>query len=264
MMPHLMETVTQGVKQTEKIEILKITVNPKLDDTASRSCNSGLHKRLSSHDLDNKFEARCLRAPSSLSLCSNRSVRAGERGETATPAPPHKLRPHQLLQAPPRTLLRLRPPASATACRGHITPVAPRHHVRLVANASLFDDRIAVLRQELGTNRGAAQRRQKESWCCVRSRRCAFVIRSAGERSHRPVPCSSGSDVNQNRAILTDEQKKKYGSPHIAKISEARSAATQSRGLDQGHHAVPGALITPPVPATGRNRTLKSRTKHES
>jgi outer membrane lipoprotein-sorting protein len=33
MMPHLMETVTQGVKQTEKIEILKITVNPKLDDT---------------------------------------------------------------------------------------------------------------------------------------------------------------------------------------------------------------------------------------
>ena len=33
MMPHLLETVTQGVKQTEKIEILKITVNPKLDDT---------------------------------------------------------------------------------------------------------------------------------------------------------------------------------------------------------------------------------------
>ena len=33
MMPYLLETVTQGVKQTEKTEIEKITVNPKLDDT---------------------------------------------------------------------------------------------------------------------------------------------------------------------------------------------------------------------------------------
>jgi outer membrane lipoprotein-sorting protein len=32
MMPYLMETVTQGVKQTEKIEIEKIAVNPKLED----------------------------------------------------------------------------------------------------------------------------------------------------------------------------------------------------------------------------------------
>jgi hypothetical protein len=31
-MPYLMETVTQGVKQTEKIEIEKIAVNPKLED----------------------------------------------------------------------------------------------------------------------------------------------------------------------------------------------------------------------------------------
>jgi len=33
MMPFLMETVTQGVKQTEKIEMEKITVNPKVDDS---------------------------------------------------------------------------------------------------------------------------------------------------------------------------------------------------------------------------------------
>ena len=33
MMPYLMETVTQGVKQTEKIEMEKIAVNPKLDDS---------------------------------------------------------------------------------------------------------------------------------------------------------------------------------------------------------------------------------------
>jgi outer membrane lipoprotein-sorting protein len=33
MVPYLLETVTQGVKQTEKIQIEKIVVNPKLDDT---------------------------------------------------------------------------------------------------------------------------------------------------------------------------------------------------------------------------------------
>jgi outer membrane lipoprotein-sorting protein len=33
MMPYLLETVTQGVKQTEKIEMEKIAVNPKLDDS---------------------------------------------------------------------------------------------------------------------------------------------------------------------------------------------------------------------------------------
>jgi outer membrane lipoprotein-sorting protein len=33
MMPHVLETITQGVKQTEKIEIERISVNPKLDDS---------------------------------------------------------------------------------------------------------------------------------------------------------------------------------------------------------------------------------------
>jgi outer membrane lipoprotein-sorting protein len=32
LVPHVLETVTQGVKQTEKIEIEKVAVNPKLDD----------------------------------------------------------------------------------------------------------------------------------------------------------------------------------------------------------------------------------------
>lgn len=34
MMPHLIETAAEGVKQTEKIEIESVVVNPKLDDTA--------------------------------------------------------------------------------------------------------------------------------------------------------------------------------------------------------------------------------------
>ncbi len=39
MMPFLMETVTQGVKQTEKIEVEKIAVNPKLDDSRFAKLN---------------------------------------------------------------------------------------------------------------------------------------------------------------------------------------------------------------------------------
>jgi hypothetical protein len=33
LIPYLLETKVQGVQQTEKIEIEKINVNPKLDDT---------------------------------------------------------------------------------------------------------------------------------------------------------------------------------------------------------------------------------------
>jgi len=146
----------------------------------------------------------------SLALLSTVQSALAQAGETATPAPAAQTPATPAPASPAADTSAPATPASATPAADTSAPVAPRHHASARSQRLTLDDRIAVLSKNLELTE--AQRNAVKKILVLRQEQTLRIRNSEAPGNVRIGQFRALQDqtVNQIRAILTDEQKKKY------------------------------------------------------